>query len=405
MGEANKRFVLIVAGLVAVALPSPAPAATWTFSNTDPITIPGPGEPAVDCDTGASFVACRKAAPYPAPIEVSTVGGTITDVEVTISGLSHVAQTFNLAVVVSGPETMQRSLMLMDCAGSNSPENLTFTFDDSAPAQLPDGFTNPNPVTSGAWRPTAHCTGENFPSPGPGTSFSNPGPAGGGTATLASAFNNTGPDGEWGLYVLDFTDPPQTGSIAGGWSLKITTSAPAEPTLDATDPPSPANENDLLVTGSAPAGTTVRLYDGCPFQEASDEVGSGTAAELASPGIPVTVQDNSSNTFIATAEEPGVAGSNCSNAVDFTEDSDAPETTLTDVPPNRTSKRKLKFGFEADEPGATFKCKLDAARFKPCDSPKAVKLDPGRHRFAVRATDLAGNSDPIPAEDAFKVVR
>jgi len=31
-------------------------------------------------------------------------------------------------------------------------------------------------------------------------------------------------------------------------------------------------------------------------------------------------------------------------------------------------------------------------------------LDEGKHKFKVRATDAAGNTDPTPAKDKFKVV-
>jgi hypothetical protein len=40
-----------------------------------------------------------------------------------------------------------------------------------------------------------------------------------------------------------------------------------------------------------------------------------------------------------------------------------------------------------------------------CSSPFKVKrLDPGKHKFRVRATDAAGNTDSTPAVDRFKVV-
>jgi hypothetical protein len=87
-------------------------------------------------------------------------------------------------------------------------------------------------------------------------------------------------------------------------------------------------------------------------------------------------------------------------------DDDPPETTITKGVSKRTSKRKAKFKFIADEHGAKFECKLDKKPFKPCTSPKKVKhLKVGKHRFLVRATDAAGNTDPTPAKAGFKVVR
>ena len=66
---------------------------------------------------------------------------------------------------------------------------------------------------------------------------------------------------------------------------------------------------------------------------------------------------------------------------------------------------KLKFKFTSDEPGSTFECKVDKKRFKPCTSPRKVKrLDDGKHKFKVIATDAAGNVDPSAAKDKWRVV-
>ena len=86
-------------------------------------------------------------------------------------------------------------------------------------------------------------------------------------------------------------------------------------------------------------------------------------------------------------------------------DTDPPETKLTKEAPDRTKRHEVKFKFTSDEPGSTFKCRLDDKRVRPCSSPKKVKsLDEGKHRFEVRAFDAAGNRDPTPAKDRFKVV-
>jgi hypothetical protein len=88
-----------------------------------------------------------------------------------------------------------------------------------------------------------------------------------------------------------------------------------------------------------------------------------------------------------------------------TPDTDAPETTITKGAPNKLDKHKFKFKFTSSEPNSTFECKLDKKPVKPCSSPKKVKrLDEGKHKFKVVATDAAGNVDPSPAKDKFKVV-
>lgn len=86
-------------------------------------------------------------------------------------------------------------------------------------------------------------------------------------------------------------------------------------------------------------------------------------------------------------------------------DTDPPETTITKGAPNKTDASKVKFKFRSDEAGSTFQCKFDKKPWKACTSPKTVKrLDHGKHKFRVRATDAAGNVDPTAAKDRFKVV-
>ena len=93
-------------------------------------------------------------------------------------------------------------------------------------------------------------------------------------------------------------------------------------------------------------------------------------------------------------------------------DTDPPDTEITKSPPNKTDKPKAKYKFASDETGSTFECKLKGKglrkavkRFVDCDSPRKYKhLDEGKHKFKVRAIDAAGNLDPSPAKDKFKVV-
>ena len=84
-----------------------------------------------------------------------------------------------------------------------------------------------------------------------------------------------------------------------------------------------------------------------------------------------------------------------------------PDTTITKGPKKKTAKPKAKYRFTSDEPGSTFECKIDNAGFGfgDCASPvKLKRLDEGKHKFKVRAIDAAGNVDPSPAKDRFKVV-
>ena len=83
-------------------------------------------------------------------------------------------------------------------------------------------------------------------------------------------------------------------------------------------------------------------------------------------------------------------------------DTQAPNTKITKGPKRKSSKAKAKFKFRSNEAGSTFECRLDDGEFEDCDSPQKYRgLDPGRHRFRVRATDAAGTptqSGQVPLE-------
>ena len=70
-----------------------------------------------------------------------------------------------------------------------------------------------------------------------------------------------------------------------------------------------------------------------------------------------------------------------------------PTTTIVKGPPSSTTSTRATFVFRATEAGVSFSCSLDGAAFRFCRNPATfVGLGPGRHRLAVRATDLEGNT-------------
>jgi len=66
-------------------------------------------------------------------------------------------------------------------------------------------------------------------------------------------------------------------------------------------------------------------------------------------------------------------------------------------------RRRVSFAFVASEPGARFHCKLDGQPWRPCGSPRAYLVPPGRHTFRAFAIDAAGNRDRTPATVGFRV--
>ena len=84
-------------------------------------------------------------------------------------------------------------------------------------------------------------------------------------------------------------------------------------------------------------------------------------------------------------------------------DSRAPRTKIKKGPPKVTRTARARFTFVADEPGATFRCKLDGHKWRTCDSPQRYRVKPGRHTFKVRAVDAAHNVDASPAVLRWRV--
>lgn len=75
-----------------------------------------------------------------------------------------------------------------------------------------------------------------------------------------------------------------------------------------------------------------------------------------------------------------------------------PETVLTVTPPSVTNELAATFQFSADDPAATFECRLDSGLYQACSSPYDVNVMAwGRHLLDVRARTVTGTIDPSPA--------
>ena len=214
-----RRSVWLLAAVVAVTsvcLAAPALAGAATFSNSGTITI-NDGS----CSVGGSAAA---ATPYPSAITVSGLTGTVADVNVMLTGLSH---TFpdDVDVLLVGPQG-QSTILMADTGGNAPVSGVNLTFDDAAATSLPDEAQ----IVSGTYKPTVG-TPNGCPVP---SSFPAPAPAGPDGSSL-SVFNGTDANGTWSLYVIDDSNQ-DVGSISGGWSLDITAGeAPEQKIADLRD--------------------------------------------------------------------------------------------------------------------------------------------------------------------------
>lgn len=174
---------------------APASADALSFTNPATITVPAVG-------TGPGT-----ASPYPSEIVVANLAGSITEVTVTLTHVTH-AFADDIDLLLVGPAG--QNLILMSDALINSADS-TFTLDDDAAAGLPDDGS----VASGTYKPSNYAGfSDDFPGAPPVSS-----------ATTLSTFDGTIPNGTWRLYASDDAGG-DTGTI-GGWTLTIQTFTPA----------------------------------------------------------------------------------------------------------------------------------------------------------------------------------
>ncbi len=211
---------------------------------------------------------------------------------------------------------------------------------------------------------------------------------------------------------------------------------PPSPKLTSTNPLSPASSTTPKILGEAESGSTVKIYttSNC----SGEPVAHGSAAQLTSPGIGVSVAAGATAKFWATAEAEGFV-SLCSSAISYTQQSSSggdgsggggtggasqegakrsptahpetayviPHTRITFAPASKTRERRPVFRFtdSTGQTGTRFRCKVDRHAWKACRSPLRLKrLDGGRHVLAIKAVNAIGMAEPQTAKRSFKVV-
>jgi hypothetical protein len=197
------------------------------------------------------------------------------------------------------------------------------------------------------------------------------------------------------------------------------------------------------VIGSEPVEeASIKLYT---TSDCSGEpVATGSAAELAEPGIAVSVAGGATTSFRATAEAEGFVSS-CSGSISYRQETPAPPgeesgggggsggggstpanapappapktpkgdpyvtpvTRITFGPAFKTRAPHPVFRFtdSTGQPGTSFLCKVDRRAWKACSSPtRLTGLGRGRHVFEVRGVNAVGNAEAQPTSRSFKLV-
>jgi hypothetical protein len=145
-------------------------------------------------------------------------------------------------------------------------------------------------------------------------------------------------------------------------------------------------------TSSATADFDVSTSDGTLVCT----VDGATLASCSSPTVHVSGLGNGQHTFSVRGVD-ALGNSSTPITRTWTVDTVAPDVTLLNGPVegSTASTASATFTFSSTDGTATFECKVDAAAFAACPSPKTVTgLLNGDHTFSVRAVDAAGNSSP-----------
>ncbi len=215
---------------------------------------------------------------------------------------------------------------------------------------------------------------------------------------------------------------------------------PEPPVLTATDPASPGVSTEPAILGTAKGGSAIKIYSTSSCS--GEPVATGTAEQLASPGLKVSVPAATTRSFWATAEAEGFA-SLCSSPITYRQESPPPpppppadggpsgggtgggtspggggratprfdyvtpvaKITFGPIFKTRQARPVFRFTDTTGQPGTRFRCRVDRQRWKACGSPlRLAKLKVGKHVFRVRAVNAVGVVSDRVAKRAFKRV-
>jgi glucose/arabinose dehydrogenase/PKD repeat protein len=183
---------------------------------------------------------------------------------------------------------------------------------------------------------------------------------------------------------------------------------PEAPVILSTNPASPANDSSPEVRGDAAAGSTVRIYRS---SDCSGAAVTGTAEQFASPGISVTVEDNSVTTLSAQSADAADNVSLCSASTSYAEDSTAPPTptlAITPSSPANDNSPKVRGSAAADSTVRIYRsagCSGPVAAIgTPSELAAGLTLtvaDDETAELAATAVDSAGNTSPCSAASLY----
>ena len=130
------------------------------------------------------------------------------------------------------------------------------------------------------------------------------------------------------LYPLGGTGP-SNGDFTGQ-AYTVDKTPPATPSITASNPASPSTNASPLLSGTADAGTTIKIYNNA---SCTTQVGTGSAATFTGAGITATATPNTTTSFYATSTDAAGNVSACSTpAFTYLHDNTAPTVLVVTSP-------------------------------------------------------------------------
>ncbi|MCE9576359.1 MAG: cell envelope biogenesis protein OmpA, partial [Deltaproteobacteria bacterium] len=345
---------------------------TWVVDTTAP-TIAftgGPIDPTPTSETAPTFT--------------FAVGGSATStsckVDADAFGPCTTATSHTTGALAEGAHTIQ--LQVSDAVGNTAATApRPFTIDTIAPTVAFTGGPIDPLATNDATPTFAFVTGGAPAS----TQCKVDGGAFGACTTAASHTTAALADGGHAITVR-VTDAAGNSAATAPRTFTIDTAPPT--TTLVTTPPSLATVNNATFTYAASEIGTFEC-----------KLDAGAFTGCASSGQSYTGLAEGSHTFqVRATDAPGNVDATPATYT-WLVDTVPPLTSIVTTPTNPSGAATAAFTYAANEAGASFECKLDAAPFAGCASTgqSYASLADGTHTFQVRAVDTAGNVDGSPA--------
>ncbi|MBK9053053.1 MAG: DNRLRE domain-containing protein [Chloroflexi bacterium] len=384
-GLALGTHIFTVRATDAAANTDPTPASTtWTIQSPPETTI-GSGPEATTIETGATFT-----------FSADTPGSTFA---CDLDGAGFTACTSPITTTSLSLGTHVFTVQATDPDGHSELTPPSYTWVIQAP---PDTTPPETTINSGPDATTLDTSAQfTFSANEPDTTFACALDSASFVACVSPASYTNLSQGAHTFEVraIDLAGNVDATPASFSWTVE------EPPPADTTPPETMINAGPEAATSETTAGFTFSANEAATF-----------ACSL--NGVPLTTCDSpisysglavGSHTFavqaIDTAGNVDPTPASYNWVINEPPDTTPPHTTINSGPPASTSDTSATFTFAADEPGVTFECALDGVAFTACTTPATVNgLSVGEHTVTVRATDQAGNVDPVPASYTWTVL-